>query len=43
MNKGFNVKAPFVREPKKSKSHYRYALYHIDPRINFVLVRLLMP
>ncbi len=42
MAKGSNIKAPFVREPKKSRAHYRYALHHSDPRINFVLVRFIV-
>ena len=38
MDRGIHLKAPFVREPKKSRAHYTYALDQIDPRINFVLV-----
>jgi hypothetical protein len=39
MTKPTYYKAPFVREPKKSRTHYMYALEIVDPRINFVLVR----
>mmetsp|Transcript_22242 Transcript_22242/g.33297 ORF Transcript_22242/g.33297 Transcript_22242/m.33297 type:complete len:855 (-) Transcript_22242:172-2736(-) len=37
MDQGHHPKPPFVREPKKSRAHYLYALDTVDPRINFIL------
>ena len=42
LDQGHHPRAPFVREPKKSRAHYAYALETIDPRINFILVRSLI-
>ena len=41
MSKPVNLKPPYPDAPKKSSSYRFYALDYIDPRINFVLVRII--